>query len=68
MLIKVIYRDGKKDAIEDYKLDELIRLNKIKKFMRSEGWVTIGVDRIREINEVCKEPEKIQNVTKKKKK
>ena len=28
-------------------LDELIALGKIKKFLRSEGWVTIGIDPIR---------------------
>ncbi len=66
MFITVMYRDGKIGVVEDYQLDELIRLNKIKKFMRSEGWVTIGVDPVRKINEVSKDPERRQNARKKK--
>ena len=29
--------------VEAYLLDELISSKKIKKFLRSEGWVTIGI-------------------------
>jgi hypothetical protein len=49
MLIKVIYKDGKPGEIENYLLDDLIHSKKIKKFQRSNGWVTIGVDPIREV-------------------
>jgi hypothetical protein len=48
MLIKVMYKDGKLGEIENYLLDDLIHSKKIKKFQRSSGWVTIGVDPIRE--------------------
>jgi hypothetical protein len=48
MLIKVMHEDGKIEEIESYQLDDLIQSNKIKKFQRSSGWVTIGVDPIRE--------------------
>jgi hypothetical protein len=43
MFVKVIYQDGKTGAVETYQLDELIAQKKIKKFMRSRGWCTIGV-------------------------
>ena len=47
MLIPVIYRDNKYDYVKDFMLDLLIDLDKIIKFKRSTGWVTIGVDSIR---------------------
>ena len=49
MLIKVMYKDGKLGKIEHYQLDDLIDSDKIKKFQRSSGWVTIGVDPIRKV-------------------
>ncbi len=47
MLITVIYRDNKMGLIDSSQLDELIMSNKIKQFLRGEGWVTIGKERIR---------------------
>jgi len=47
LLIRVIYHDNKYGEIDSFKLDKLIALGKIKKFCRSGGWVTIGVDPIR---------------------
>jgi hypothetical protein len=47
MLIKVMYKDGKYGMVKPFVLDKLIASGKIIKFFRSEGWVTIGVDRIR---------------------
>lgn len=47
LLIRVIYHDNKYGEIESFKLDKLIALGKIKKFLRSGRWVTIGVDPIR---------------------
>jgi hypothetical protein len=59
MLIKVMYEDGKIGKIESSQLDDLIHSRKIKKFQRSSGWVTIGVDPIREVRRDCLEvPEK----------
>ena len=49
MLIKVMYEDGKIGKIESSQLDDLIHSRKITKFQRSSGWVTIGVDQIREV-------------------
>jgi hypothetical protein len=47
MLIPVIYRDNEMGLIEASRLNELISSNNIKKFLRSEGWVTISMGRIR---------------------
>jgi hypothetical protein len=46
--------------VELDQLDHLIHSHKIKKFMRSEGWVTVGIDSIREFDEECKTPERRQ--------
>lgn len=47
MLISVIFRDGKRGLIMSSLLEDLIMQKKIKKFLRLEGWVNVGVDPIR---------------------
>jgi hypothetical protein len=47
MLIKVMYKNNEYGMVKPFLLDELIASGKIAKFLRSEGWVTIGFDRIR---------------------
>jgi hypothetical protein len=47
MLIKVMYKDNVYGMVKPFLLDELIDSGKIAKFLRSEGWVTIGIGRIR---------------------
>jgi hypothetical protein len=47
MLINIIYQNGKYGLVDDSELDELITNRKIKKFLRSTGWCTLGVDQIR---------------------
>lgn len=47
--IKVLFIDGSTGMVHDTMLDSLIVTGKIKAFLRSEGWVRIGTDRIREI-------------------
>ncbi len=47
MLITVIYTNGKYGTVEDIELEDLISLNKIKKFLRSDGWCAIGIDPMR---------------------
>ena len=47
MLINIIYQNGKYGLVENSELDELIVQGKIKKFLRSTGWCTLGVDPIR---------------------
>jgi hypothetical protein len=52
MLIKVIYQTNEIDVVESSQLDTLISSNKIKKFLRFDGWVTVGIDPIRKESRV----------------
>jgi hypothetical protein len=65
MMISVIYKNDKHGLIESYQLDDLIRSGKIKKFLRSDGWVTIGKDRLRATEDCFKGHEKRQSNRKK---
>jgi len=47
MLIQVAYPDEKYDYVKDFMLDRLIDENKVVKFRRRLGWVTVGVDQVR---------------------
>ena len=47
MLIRVMYFNDKYDMVNPNLLDQLIASKKIKKFLRSEGWTTIGLVPIR---------------------
>lgn len=58
MLIRVIYQNDKHDMVKPHHLDELISSNKIKKFLRSQGWVTIGVDPVRGMGGTYNGPER----------
>ncbi len=49
VLITVIYRNGRMGMVDAPQLDKLIHSKGIKKFLRSEGWVTIGADPVRKI-------------------
>lgn len=46
--IEVVFLDDTTGFVSENKLDELITSGKIKAFLRSDGWVRIGVDPIRE--------------------
>jgi len=45
--ILVVYGNGVHGNVKDTLLDELIEKGEIKKFYRSDGWVTIGSDSVR---------------------
>ncbi|UCE78794.1 MAG: hypothetical protein JSV13_09850 [Nitrospiraceae bacterium] len=47
MLIPVIYKNGKSGAVEDSHLEALIHQDKIKKFLRMDGWAVVGRTRLR---------------------
>lgn len=49
MVIRVMYHNLKYDMVKSSSLDELIASGKIKKFLRSDGWATIGISPIRGI-------------------
>ena len=48
MLITVMYQNGKYGLVDNSDLYELIYLKKIKKFLRSDDWCTLGIDPLRE--------------------
>jgi hypothetical protein len=47
MLIHVVYPGMQHDFVKDFMLHTLIENNKIIRFRRSSGWVTLGVDPVR---------------------
>lgn len=47
MLIRVQYADNSYDLVDGAKLDSLIATNAIVGFKRSNGWVRLGIDRVR---------------------
>jgi hypothetical protein len=61
VLIKVIYKNNECGMVKPFLLDELIAAGKIAKFLRAEGWVIIGSDRIRETDYRYKGPERRKN-------
>jgi hypothetical protein len=42
-----MYKNNKYDMVNSIFLDYLVEEGKIKKFLRSQGWVVVGVDSIR---------------------
>jgi hypothetical protein len=61
MLIKVRSKNNEYSMVKPFLLDELITSGKITKFLRSEGWVTIGVDRTRVSDYRYNGPERRKN-------
>ncbi len=49
MLVQVNWTNNRYDYVKDYMLDSLIDAGVIARFLRSTGWVTIGVDPIRSL-------------------
>jgi len=47
-----MYQTNEIDVVESSQLDTLISSNKIKKFLRFDGWVTVGIDLIRKESKV----------------
>lgn len=48
MKVMVRYDDESYDIVEDYCLEYLIRTGNITEFCRTDKWIKIGIDRIRE--------------------
>jgi hypothetical protein len=46
-IIRVVYDDDRYDYVTNEMLDNLLETNRITKFQRATGWVTVGVDPIR---------------------
>ena len=55
MVIRARLTDGKEVEVLSYALDYLIATKMITAFLRSDGWVTIGEDKIRkkQVGNVC---------------
>lgn len=51
MLVQVRWTNNHYDYVEDYMLDRFIEMGVVSRFLRSSGWVTIGVDPVR--GDVC---------------
>ena len=47
MLVQVHWTNNRYDYVKDFMLDTLIESGAVARFLRSSGWVTIGVDPIR---------------------
>ncbi|MDH4220968.1 MAG: hypothetical protein OEW23_19595, partial [Candidatus Aminicenantes bacterium] len=65
MRIWVMYQSGNFGFVTPLLLDDLISANKIKKFLRSKGWATIGISRIRGNGGIYEGPERRKVYTKK---
>jgi len=47
MLVQVNWTNNRYDYVKDFMLDSLIDAGVVARFLRSSGWVTIGVDPVR---------------------
>jgi hypothetical protein len=47
MLVQVNLTNNRYDYVEDYMLHSLIEAGVVARFLRSSGWVTVGVDPVR---------------------
>lgn len=61
MLVRIMYQNDKYDMVKTSALDELISSGRLKKFHRSQEWVTLGVDPVRGRGGLYKGPERRKN-------
>lgn len=47
MLVQVNWTNTRYDYVKDFMLDSLIEAGVVARFLRSSGWVTVGVDPVR---------------------
>jgi len=47
MLVQIKWTNKRYDYVQDFMLDDLIDAGVVARFLRSSGWVTIGVDPVR---------------------
>lgn len=47
MLVQVHWTNQRYDYVKDYMLDSLIEAGVVARFLRSSGWVRVGVDPVR---------------------
>jgi hypothetical protein len=47
--IKVVFNDDSEGFVKETQLNALITSGRLKSFLRSDGWVRVGIDPVREI-------------------
>lgn len=47
MLVQVNWTNNRYDYVKDFMLDSLIESGVVARFLRTSGWVTVGVDTLR---------------------
>lgn len=47
MNIKVVFIDNKEGVVDSRILDQMIEWNRIRMFMRSDGWTMVGINPMR---------------------
>jgi hypothetical protein len=47
--IKVVFNDDSVGFVKEAQLNALITSGRVKSFLRSDGWVRVGIDPVREI-------------------
>ena len=47
MLVQVKWTNNRYDYVKDFMLDSLIEAGVVARFLRSSGWVTVGMDPVR---------------------
>jgi hypothetical protein len=47
MLVQVNWTNNRYDYVKDFMLDSLIEAGVVARFLRSSGWVRVGIDPIR---------------------
>lgn len=62
-MIRVMYRNGKYDMVHPFFLETLITSGRVLKFLRTEGWITIGKDPVRGRGGTYDGPERRKQVT-----
>ena len=62
MMIKVLLKDKEIDLVDEFLLEDLIESNEIIGFCRSEGWVFIDKDPIRDQDILQPERERCKGV------
>lgn len=67
MLVQVNWTNNSYDYVHDFMLDSLIEAGVVARFLRSSGWVTVGVDPIRSRKPVatpyCGVERRVSNLT-----
>lgn len=53
MLVQVKWTNNTYDYVKDFMLDSLIEAGVVARFLRSSGWVTVGVDPVRSKSSDC---------------